>query len=117
MTDGVAKEISEKEFLSRVNAGGFLHAPESADVIGRASHTIPPLMLPRSRYAAIFGPTTGDRIRLGDTNLYVEVEKDYTVYGEEIKFGGGKVIREVVRLHTHAPNNSNYRYEKLHACI
>src|SRR5476649_389495 len=42
----------------------------------------------------MFGPTTGDRVRLADTGLLVEVEKDYTVYGEEVKFGGGKVIRD-----------------------
>ncbi|AQA17703.1 urease subunit alpha [Halioglobus japonicus] len=48
----------------------------------------------RKSYAAMFGPTTGDRIRLGDTALLIEVEKDYTVYGDEVKFGGGKVIRD-----------------------
>jgi urease subunit alpha len=45
-------------------------------------------------YAEIFGPTIGDKIRLADTELWIEVEKDYTVYGEEVKFGGGKVIRD-----------------------
>ncbi len=48
----------------------------------------------REKYAAMFGPTTGDKIRLGDTNLLVEVEKDLTVYGDECKFGGGKVLRD-----------------------
>lgn len=48
----------------------------------------------RSDYAEIFGPTTGDRVRLGDTALTLEVEKDYTVYGDECKFGGGKVLRD-----------------------
>jgi urease subunit alpha len=48
----------------------------------------------RRAYAEMFGPTTGDRIRLGDTELIVEVEKDHTIYGEEVKFGGGKVIRD-----------------------
>jgi urease subunit alpha len=48
----------------------------------------------RQAYAEMFGPTTGDRVRLADTALVVEVEKDYTVYGEEVKFGGGKVIRD-----------------------
>ena len=48
----------------------------------------------RSHYAAMFGPTTGDKVRLGDTSLLLEVEKDFTVYGDECKFGGGKVIRE-----------------------
>jgi len=48
----------------------------------------------RGDYAAMFGPTTGDRIRLADTELIVEVEADHTIYGEEVKFGGGKVIRD-----------------------
>jgi len=48
----------------------------------------------RSHYSDMFGPTTGDKVRLGDTSLILEVEKDFTVYGDECKFGGGKVIRE-----------------------
>ncbi|MDH6265713.1 urease subunit alpha [Rhizobium sp. SG_E_25_P2] len=48
----------------------------------------------RAAYASMFGPTTGDKLRLADTELFVEVEKDYTTYGEEVKFGGGKVIRD-----------------------
>lgn len=48
----------------------------------------------RRHYADMFGPTTGDKVRLGDTSLFLEVEKDFTVYGDECKFGGGKVIRE-----------------------
>jgi len=48
----------------------------------------------RSSYAAMFGPTTGDKVRLADTELFIEVEEDRTIYGEEIKFGGGKVIRD-----------------------
>src|ERR1700675_1534908 len=54
----------------------------------------PPTSLPRAHYAEMFRPTTGDRIRLADTELIVEVEKDFTTYGEEVKFGGGKVIRD-----------------------
>ena len=50
--------------------------------------------LSRAAYAAMYGPTTGDRVRLADTELIVEVEKDYTAYGEEVTFGGGKVIRD-----------------------
>ncbi|MFQ9310647.1 MAG: urease subunit alpha [Paraclostridium sordellii] len=46
------------------------------------------------KYASMFGPTTGDKIRLADTNLIIEVEKDYTVYGDELKFGGGKTLRD-----------------------
>ena len=48
----------------------------------------------RAEYAALYGPTVGDRVRLADTDLIVEVEKDHTIYGEEVKFGGGKVIRD-----------------------
>ncbi len=52
------------------------------------------LHVPRARYADMFGPTTGDRVRLGDTSLVVEVERDFTTYGDECKFGGGKVLRD-----------------------
>jgi urease subunit alpha len=53
-----------------------------------------PVRISRSFYAEMFGPTTGDRVRLADTDLVIAVEKDFTVYGEEVKFGGGKVIRD-----------------------
>ncbi len=52
------------------------------------------LRIPRKQYADLYGPTTGDRIRLADTDLFVEIERDFTVYGEEAKFGGGKVLRD-----------------------
>lgn len=52
------------------------------------------MKISRQAYAEMFGPTVGDRVRLADTELWVEVERDYTVYGEEVKFGGGKVIRD-----------------------
>ena len=48
----------------------------------------------RDAYADMYGPTTGDKVRLADTELFIEVEKDLTTYGEEVKFGGGKVIRD-----------------------
>jgi urease subunit alpha len=50
--------------------------------------------IPRAKYADMYGPTVGDRLRLADTELFIEIEKDLTVYGEEVKFGGGKVIRD-----------------------
>jgi urease subunit alpha len=53
-----------------------------------------PHVMNRAAYAQMFGPTVGDRIRLADTDLLIEVEKDFTTYGEEVKFGGGKVIRD-----------------------
>ena len=52
------------------------------------------MKITRQAYAEMFGPTTGDRVRLADTELWIEVEKDFTIYGEEVKFGGGKVIRD-----------------------
>jgi len=52
------------------------------------------MKISKQAYAEMFGPTTGDRVRLADTALFAMVEKDYTVYGEEVKFGGGKVIRD-----------------------
>ena len=53
-----------------------------------------PARIARSAYADMFGPTVGDRVRLADTELFIEVENDFTIYGEEVKFGGGKVIRD-----------------------
>ncbi len=53
-----------------------------------------PTRISRAAYAGMFGPTTGDKVRLADTELIIEVEKDFTTYGEEVKFGGGKVIRD-----------------------
>jgi urease subunit alpha len=52
------------------------------------------LKISRAAYASMYGPTLGDRVRLADTDLVIEVEKDHTIYGEEVKFGGGKVIRD-----------------------
>src|SRR6202162_3204527 len=57
-------------------------------------NSLPPTSLPRAHYAEMFGPTTGDRIRLADTELIIEVEKDFTTYGEEVKLGGGKGISD-----------------------
>ncbi len=53
-----------------------------------------PARISRATYADMYGPTTGDLVRLADTDLFIEVEKDFTIYGEEVKFGGGKVIRD-----------------------
>src|ERR671912_123409 len=53
-----------------------------------------PATLPRAAYSDMFGPTVGDKVRLADTDLVIEVERDLTTYGEEVKFGGGKVIRD-----------------------
>ncbi|RDB25778.1 Urease [Hypsizygus marmoreus] len=68
---------------------GFHHIPEpSAPIVGIDNH------ISRDTYISMYGPTVGDRVRLGDTTLWVEVERDYAHYGDEVKFGGGKTIRE-----------------------
>ena len=60
----------------------------------------------RQTYAQMFGPTTGDRVRLADTDLWIQVEKDFTHYGDEVKFGGGKVIRDGMGQSQHADKKS-----------
>lgn len=77
------------EILEKLEVMGFAHARASTIM-----KELTPARMCRTAYAAMFGPTTGDRIRLGDTNLWIKVEKDYTVYGDECKFGGGKTIRD-----------------------
>ena len=52
------------------------------------------LSINRIKYANLYGPTVGDKVRLADTELFIEIEKDHTVYGDEVKFGGGKTIRD-----------------------
>jgi urease subunit alpha len=56
--------------------------------------TSAPRAISRQEYAKLFGPTTGDKIRLGDTDLYIEIEKDLRVYGDEALYGGGKTLRD-----------------------
>ncbi|UZX01565.1 urease subunit alpha [Arthrobacter sp. CDRTa11] len=63
--------------------------------------------LPRRQYADLYGPTTGDKIRLADTELFLEIEKDLTVYGEEVVFGGGKVIRDGMGQNGQATRDGN----------
>ncbi|KAG9198295.1 Urease [Epicoccum nigrum] len=76
--------------VERLTAGGFLHVPEPA---GDAVH-IDICTMERQAYISMFGPTTGDLVRLGATDLWVKVEKDLTRYGDECAFGGGKTLRE-----------------------
>lgn len=77
-------------FIKTVLEKSFSHAAQAdaqmSDVAGAE--------LSRAAYASIYGPTKGDRVRLGDTDLWIRVEKDLTTYGDECKFGGGKVLRE-----------------------
>ncbi|GAB2592702.1 urease subunit alpha [Kribbella endophytica] len=76
---------------SRSAATGAIGAAESSRAAGAGAGV---LAIPRAAYAALYGPTVGDQVRLGDTDLWVEVERDLTVGGEEVVFGGGKSIRE-----------------------
>lgn len=79
------------EIVTRLQAAGFAHAPEpEVDNALLAA----PFAMEREAYARMFGPTTGDLVRLGLTNLWIKVEKDFTAYGEECTFGGGKTLRE-----------------------
>ena len=84
-------EMSNTEFVQkRLKEGNFGHTPEPA---GDSAY-IEPFSMTREAYIGMFGPTVGDTVRLGSTELWIKVEKDYTVYGDECKFGGGKTLRE-----------------------
>ncbi|KAG0632719.1 urease [Tuber brumale] len=87
---GHLEEKRIPKILENLQKGGFSHVPApvtSLEGFERYS-------MNRTAYAAMFGPTTGDLVRLGDTELWIKVEKDYTIYGDECKFGGGKSLRE-----------------------
>ncbi|KAL9629244.1 MAG: hypothetical protein Q9204_005386, partial [Flavoplaca sp. TL-2023a] len=85
------------EILRHLKQDGFLHVPEEPrdeeDEIG-------PYELDRSDYVSMYGPTTGDVVRLGATNLWVKVEKDFTAHGDECTFGGGKTLRDGIGVAT-----------------
>lgn len=79
------------EIIKKLQQAGFAHAPE----VGRDTRRgLAPYTMDRAAYAVMFGPTTGDVVRLSNTDLWIQIEKDYTTYGDECKFGGGKTLRE-----------------------
>ncbi|KAI1366042.1 hypothetical protein F5Y08DRAFT_302454 [Xylaria arbuscula] len=80
------------EIITKLQQAGFAHEPQPT--AGLSGEAVEPFTMDRAAYRAMFGPTTGDRVRLGSTDLWVKVEKDMTVYGDECKFGGGKTLRE-----------------------
>ncbi|TFL02575.1 urease [Pterulicium gracile] len=86
---GVYEPGRQEEVSSRLVELGFEKQLDSGMNV-----EIPPNTIGRGDYIAMFGPTTGDRIRLGDTSLWIEIESDAAYYGDEVKFGGGKTIRE-----------------------
>ncbi|MGB1090801.1 MAG: urease subunit alpha [Oceanobacter sp.] len=92
---GQGREVELVEFAGKREVYGF-----RGDVMGAlpaaegADESTVTAKMDRTAYAQMFGPTVGDKVRLGDTDLWIQVEKDFTVYGDEVKFGGGKVIRD-----------------------
>lgn len=91
LASGTVEHWRIENIVQHLQSRGFGHLHEhlTADM-----SLIQPSTMSRDIYAATFGPTTGDRVRLGLTDLWVKVEKDLTVYGDECKFGGGKTLRE-----------------------
>mmetsp|Transcript_42049 Transcript_42049/g.63467 ORF Transcript_42049/g.63467 Transcript_42049/m.63467 type:complete len:805 (+) Transcript_42049:811-3225(+) len=86
------------EIMNKIQSLGFCHEEEY--MIGTLPNASDPALMDRASYARTFGPTVGDRVRLGDTSLVIEIEEDFCAgengenYGEEVKFGGGKVLRD-----------------------
>ncbi|KAK3693669.1 putative urease [Podospora appendiculata] len=78
------------DIIAKLQEAGFAHEPEPAADLA----LVDAFSMDRAAYATMFGPTTGDVLRLGSTDLWIKVEKDFTVYGDECKFGGGKTLRE-----------------------
>ncbi|KAK2556604.1 Urease [Acropora cervicornis] len=89
LVDGPALPENLEKVMKKIADQGFSHKLQDDVVTSTSTATIP-----RALYTDIFGPTVGDKVYLGDSTLVVEVEKDFTVYGDELKFGGGKVLRE-----------------------
>ncbi|KIM39379.1 hypothetical protein M413DRAFT_447306 [Hebeloma cylindrosporum] len=89
LATGVVDVRRTDEIVAGLVQKGFAHVPEPG-----ALEVAEPADIGREAYISMFGPTVGDRVRLGDTALWVEVEHDETVYGDEAKFGGGKTIRD-----------------------
>lgn len=90
IANGVVDVSRSEEILKRLKVDGFANIPEP----GAISTLRAGASMTSEAYATLFGPTTGDLVRLGLTSLWVKVEKDYTRYGDECAFGGGKTIRE-----------------------
>ena len=89
LVDGIASPDRLDQVMDRVTSRGFKHTKSASPPAKGVA-----LQLDRAHYGAMFGPTVGDRVLLGDTSLIVKVEKDHTRYGDECKFGGGKTLRE-----------------------
>ena len=84
LATGVVNAWRTEEIITSLVQKGFAHTPEPGQLEVNEDTTIG-----RDAYVSMYGPTAGDRVRLGDTLLWIEVERDETVYGDEVKFGGG----------------------------
>ncbi|XP_077998008.1 urease subunit alpha-like [Glandiceps talaboti] len=89
LCDGPVSKENLQAVIAKVKDQGFAHEPEPL-----SDTESQPASVTRNMYALTYGPTVGDKVQLADTSLYIEVERDYTTYGDECKFGGGKVLRE-----------------------
>lgn len=89
VASGPVSSTKLPEIMKSLIAQGFQHVKQT-----KMLKAPQPYLMSRQRYADAYGPTTGDKVRLGDTSLYLEIEKDFTSFGDECVFGGGKVIRE-----------------------
>ncbi|CAI2172897.1 381_t:CDS:2 [Funneliformis geosporum] len=87
---GIVDASKIDKIVKNLIVKGFKHA----SLTDKSSLACTPYSMDRKAYADTYGPTVGDQLRLGNTNLWLEIEKDYTIYGDECKFGGGKVLRE-----------------------
>jgi urease beta subunit len=100
LLDGDSNDLNKAQALLKADELNFKNVVDSNAAQHDAS-----LQIPRIKYANMYGPTTGDKIRLGDTELLIEIEKDFTVYGDEAKFGGGKTIRDGMAQSSTATRN------------
>lgn len=95
LASGPVQALAVDDIVERLIGRGFRHKPITIDNdTDTDAANLAPCQIPRSVYAHAYGPTVGDRVRLADTDLWLEVEGDLTCYGDESVFGGGKVIRE-----------------------
>ncbi|KAI1079072.1 putative urease [Whalleya microplaca] len=92
------------DIVEALQKAGFAHTPGPGAGLELGEEFVEAATIDRVAYKAMFGPTTGDRVRLGATDLWVEVERDMTVYGDECKFGGGKTLREGMGQMTGCPD-------------
>lgn len=93
LASGVVDLARVEDIIAKLQQAGFAHVPQPTAGLGDGV-VFEPFTMDRAAYRAMFGPTTGDRVRLGATDLWVKVERDLTAYGDECKFGGGKTLRE-----------------------